>query len=141
LEIIVCNSLEKKELCKVNIKKVAKSGTSLFQHVGYKSSLDGKIQKITVELTFFYSFSTVKNASIKIKTFFFYSKDANFTELANEKKHKNPDATVETTLKSYYSNTIDRVYKGDGFMWAFQPKKIDYIKIHFDKPFNLSRYS
>ncbi|XP_054163909.1 alpha-1,3-mannosyl-glycoprotein 4-beta-N-acetylglucosaminyltransferase A-like [Oppia nitens] len=83
--------------------------TSLFQHIGYHSSLDGKVQKL-------------KDKFFKTKTFsYIVHKD-------------NPPADVITSLKSFKDHTISKSYKGDDYFWAINPKDGDHIIITFNEP-------
>ena len=79
---------------------------SLFQHIGYHSSLDGKVQKL-------------KDKFFKVKDFSYFA-------------HKdNPTAEVMTSLKSYKEHTISKAYKGEDYFWAMDPKTGDNITFSF----------
>ncbi|CAG2110454.1 unnamed protein product [Medioppia subpectinata] len=80
--------------------------TSLFQHIGYHSSLDGKVQKL-------------KDKFFKTKDFSYFS-------------HKdNPSAEVMTSLTTYRDHTISKAYKGEDYFWAMDPKRGDNISFTF----------
>ncbi|XP_061419895.1 alpha-1,3-mannosyl-glycoprotein 4-beta-N-acetylglucosaminyltransferase B-like [Lethenteron reissneri] len=86
---------------------------SLFQHVGTHSSLSGKIQKL---------------------------KDRDFGKQPLHKAHPNPAAEVSTSLKMYQQYTLEKVYLGQDFFWAFTPVAGDFILFRFHEPIRVERY-
>jgi alpha-1,3-mannosylglycoprotein beta-1,4-N-acetylglucosaminyltransferase A/B len=82
--------------------------TSLFQHIGYHSSLDGKVQKL-------------KDKFFKTKEYSYFP-------------HKdNPSANVITSLTVYKDHTITKAYEGNDFFWAMDSKVGDNITFTFTK--------
>lgn len=55
------------------------------------------------------------------------------------RKHQNPDAIVNTTLKINEGYTFDKIYKGDDFFWSLTPTDKDYLRIIFNEPQYLKR--
>ena len=86
---------------------------SLFQHVGMKSSLKGKIQKL---------------------------KDKEFGKGQLFIPHENPSAVVSTTLKEYQDFRIDLAYAGSTHFWALLPQANDTIVFEFSPPVRLERF-
>ncbi|MED6275460.1 hypothetical protein CHARACLAT_026764, partial [Characodon lateralis] len=54
--------------------------------------------------------------------------------------HSNPPAEVSSSMKHYQEHSLDRLYKGDDFMWALSPVQGDYILISFPQPIHISGY-
>ncbi|MEQ2241851.1 hypothetical protein ILYODFUR_029617, partial [Ilyodon furcidens] len=52
--------------------------------------------------------------------------------------HSNPPAEVSSSMKHYQEHSLDRLYKGDDFMWALSPVQGDYILISFPQPIHIS---
>ncbi|XP_026524412.1 alpha-1,3-mannosyl-glycoprotein 4-beta-N-acetylglucosaminyltransferase-like protein MGAT4D [Notechis scutatus] len=86
---------------------------SLFQHVGFYSSLTGKTQQL---------------------------RDKDFVETSLFKKHLNPPAKMKTSLKVYQQFTLEKAYNGIEIFWAFAPKARDYILFSFVEPLKIIRY-
>ncbi|KAI3352159.1 hypothetical protein L3Q82_020970 [Scortum barcoo] len=98
-----CN--EQKALLKQRYKP------SLFQHVGFHSSLPGKLQHL---------------------------KDKDFGKQILYKAHNNPAAELSSSLKHYQEHSLDRAYKGQDFFWALTPFQHDYILLNFTQPIYIS---
>ncbi|XP_025022634.1 alpha-1,3-mannosyl-glycoprotein 4-beta-N-acetylglucosaminyltransferase A [Python bivittatus] len=86
---------------------------SLFQHVGFHSSLTGKTQQLT---------------------------DGDFVKTSLFKEHVNPPAKVKTSLKVFQHFTLEKAYNGIEIFWAFAPKAGDYILFSFEEPLKIIRY-
>ncbi|XP_053994346.1 alpha-1,3-mannosyl-glycoprotein 4-beta-N-acetylglucosaminyltransferase B [Hylaeus anthracinus] len=86
---------------------------SLFQHIGTHSSLKGKVQKL---------------------------KDKQFGKITLYYAHENPEATVETQIKSYKQYTLQKAYKGESFFWGLLPQPGDHLKFKFLHPIFIKRY-
>lgn len=86
---------------------------SLFQHIGTHSSLKGKVQKLT---------------------------DKQFGKSLTHYPHKNPVASLKTTLKSFGDHTLNKAYRGESYFWSLMPSKGDNITFHFSPPVLLERY-
>ncbi|XP_070804793.1 alpha-1,3-mannosyl-glycoprotein 4-beta-N-acetylglucosaminyltransferase-like protein MGAT4D [Pituophis catenifer annectens] len=86
---------------------------SLFQHVGFHSSLTGKTQKL---------------------------RDEDFVKTSLVKKHINPPAKMKTSLKVFQQFTLEKAYNGLEIFWAFAPKAGDYILFNFEEPLKIIRY-
>ncbi|XP_078268114.1 alpha-1,3-mannosyl-glycoprotein 4-beta-N-acetylglucosaminyltransferase B-like [Rhinoraja longicauda] len=86
---------------------------SLFQHVGTHSSLAGKIQNL---------------------------KDKDFKKELLHKGHSNPTAELTSSLKIYLHHSLEKAYKGEDFLWAFNPVAGDFIKFRFFQPLKIERY-
>ncbi|XP_032080278.1 LOW QUALITY PROTEIN: alpha-1,3-mannosyl-glycoprotein 4-beta-N-acetylglucosaminyltransferase-like protein MGAT4D [Thamnophis elegans] len=86
---------------------------SLFQHVGFHSSLNGKIQQL---------------------------RDEDFVETSLFREHVNPPAKMKTSLKVFQQFTLEKAYNGIEIFWAFTPKVGDYILFSFEKPLKIIRY-
>ncbi|XP_011494868.1 PREDICTED: alpha-1,3-mannosyl-glycoprotein 4-beta-N-acetylglucosaminyltransferase B [Ceratosolen solmsi marchali] len=86
---------------------------SLFQHVGTHSSLKGKIQKL---------------------------KDKQFGKIILHYGHKNPEAIIESQIKSYKQFTLSKAYRGDTFFWGLLPQVGDHLRFKFIHPIYLKRY-
>ncbi|KAG8134587.1 hypothetical protein E2320_007696 [Naja naja] len=86
---------------------------SLFQHVGFHSSLTGKTQQL---------------------------RDKDFVKTSLFKKHVNPPAKMKTSLKVYQQFTLEKAYNGIEIFWAFAPKAGDYILFSFEEPLKIIRY-
>ncbi|XP_023237083.1 alpha-1,3-mannosyl-glycoprotein 4-beta-N-acetylglucosaminyltransferase C-like [Centruroides sculpturatus] len=81
---------------------------SLFQHIGLRSSLDGKIQKL---------------------------KDKTFTGVANKFEANNPSADIITTITTYDNFYPELAYNsGFGYFWGQSPKINDTFDVIFHKP-------
>ncbi|XP_047208652.1 alpha-1,3-mannosyl-glycoprotein 4-beta-N-acetylglucosaminyltransferase B-like isoform X2 [Girardinichthys multiradiatus] len=114
LWVKVCNPEKDNKHCdyqKAMLKKRYKP--SLFQHVGLHSSLPGKLQHL---------------------------KDKDFEKQNLFQAHSNPPAEVSSSMKHYQEHSLDRLYKGDDFMWALSPVQGDYILISFPQPIHISGY-
>ncbi|KAI6646417.1 Alpha-1,3-mannosyl-glycoprotein 4-beta-N-acetylglucosaminyltransferase A-like [Oopsacas minuta] len=77
---------------------------SLFQHIGTTSSLKGKVQEL-VDLTF-----------------------DNFID------NLNPPASLSTLFKTYDTNTLSKVYLGQGYFWGMSVQVNDSIIISLINP-------
>ncbi|XP_019389923.1 PREDICTED: alpha-1,3-mannosyl-glycoprotein 4-beta-N-acetylglucosaminyltransferase-like protein MGAT4D [Crocodylus porosus] len=114
LWVKVCNPEKDAKHCdKQKAHLRIRSKPSLFQHVGFHSSLAGKIQNL---------------------------KDKDFGKNALHKAHVNPPATVTTSLKVYQHYTLERAYEGKDFFWAFAPVAGDYILFSFLEPLTVEGY-
>lgn len=87
---------------------------SLFQHIGVQSSLKGKVQKL-------------KDKDFRFKM----GKTVNYI---------NPNAEVSTSLEVYKRYSFDKVYMGESFFWATQPKKGDAVNMKFIPPIVIDKY-
>ncbi|XP_064637027.1 alpha-1,3-mannosyl-glycoprotein 4-beta-N-acetylglucosaminyltransferase B-like [Lineus longissimus] len=86
---------------------------SLFQHIGLKSSLRGKVQKL---------------------------KDRSFGKMALHRAYNNPSAEVSTTLLVYQKYSIDRAYRGETFFWGLLPHPDDTVNIKFQPPIEIEKF-
>ena len=94
--------------CKESIASVwIHSKPSLFQHIGTFSSLKGKVQKL---------------------------KDKQFGKVPEFVAHRNPAASVSTSLEQVFDNKLEKAYNGDTFFWAKEPKVGDYILFEMTPP-------
>ena len=80
---------------------------SLFQHVGFQSSLKGKTQKL---------------------------KDKDFGKAVLIVAHQNPAAKFSTSLKTYMKYTLESAYLGQNYFWSMGPKANDFILFDFEEP-------
>ncbi|XP_022129570.2 alpha-1,3-mannosyl-glycoprotein 4-beta-N-acetylglucosaminyltransferase A [Pieris rapae] len=89
---------------------------SLFQHIGFFSSLKGKIQKV---------------------------KDHTFAGvLPNHFPHKNPPArVVKTDIEVHSDYYIGNAYNGETFFWGVNPKAGALIEFWFEKPTDVIGYT
>ena len=85
------------------------------KHIGKHSSLNGKVQPLT---------------------------DDNFKDKLVYEQHKNPDADLNSSLRTYSTYTLEKCYKSENFYWAFNEKnnKTDFINFKFKQPFLLKQY-
>ncbi len=84
---------------------------SLFQHIGVRSSLPGKVQKL---------------------------RERDFGKPLLHIAHTdNPSAEIETSLTVYQSYGLGPAYAGRGFFWALTPKIDDVIRFKFKQPIEL----
>ncbi|XP_064417378.1 alpha-1,3-mannosyl-glycoprotein 4-beta-N-acetylglucosaminyltransferase B-like [Latimeria chalumnae] len=114
LWVKVCNPEKDAKHCdrqKANLRIRYKP--SLFQHIGTRSSLVGKIQNL---------------------------KDKDFGKQVLHKAHNNPTAEVDTSLKVYQQYGLEKAYRGENFFWAFTPVAGDHITFRFFKPLNVKSY-
>ncbi|XP_063837497.1 alpha-1,3-mannosyl-glycoprotein 4-beta-N-acetylglucosaminyltransferase A-like [Ostrinia nubilalis] len=89
--------------------------TSLFQHIGLYSSLKGKIQKI---------------------------KDSHFGAVPTFYPHNNPPIEdIKTNIDEHSDHTLRRAYDGVTYFWGITPKKGDFVKIIFEKPTAIEKYT
>ena len=110
----ICSLDSSPKKCNINVRSIwISKKPSLFQHVGTYSSLEGKIQKLQDKQ---------------------FDKDKFLM-----RKHQNPDAIVNTTLKINEGYTFDKIYKGDDFFWSLTPTDKDYLRIIFNEPQYLKR--
>lgn len=86
---------------------------SLFQHVGVKSSLKGKVQKL---------------------------KDRDFGKNGLARAHMNPPAKLSSTLKTYQKYTLLKAYTGETFFWAMAPTAGDIIDFKFSPPIAIEKF-
>jgi hypothetical protein len=86
---------------------------SLFQHIGVKSSLKGKIQNL---------------------------KDSKFVNKFPNHVVNNPAAEISTNMVIYMGHQLKPLYEGKGVFWTYNSKPLDYIKFDFEKPFCLKKY-
>ncbi|XP_039194853.1 alpha-1,3-mannosyl-glycoprotein 4-beta-N-acetylglucosaminyltransferase-like protein MGAT4D isoform X6 [Crotalus tigris] len=86
---------------------------SLFQHVGFHSSLAGKTQKL---------------------------RDEDFVKTSLFREHANPPAKMKTSLKVFQQFTLENAYNGIEIFWAFAPKAGDYILFSFEEPLKIVSY-
>ncbi|XP_010217988.1 PREDICTED: glycosyltransferase 54 domain-containing protein [Tinamus guttatus] len=114
LWVKVCNPEKDAVHCeKEKAKLRIRAKPSLFQHVGIHSSLSGKIQNL---------------------------KDKDFGKNVLHKAHKNPPATLDTSLKIFQQYTLEKVYEGRDCFWALAPVAGDYISFSFLKPLKVEKY-
>ncbi|XP_059497077.1 alpha-1,3-mannosyl-glycoprotein 4-beta-N-acetylglucosaminyltransferase B-like [Stegostoma tigrinum] len=114
LWVKVCNPEKDAKHCdrqKANLRIRYKP--SLFQHVGTHSSLIGKLQPL---------------------------KDKDFKKELLHKRHSNPTADLECSLKIYQRHSLEKAYQGNDFFWAFTPMEGDFIKFRFHQPLKIERY-
>lgn len=114
LWVKVCNPEKDAKHCerqKANLR--IRYRPSLFQHVGTHSSLAGKIQNL---------------------------KDKDFKKELLRKGHSNPTAELTSSLKIYLHHSLEKAYKGEDFLWAFNPVAGDFIKVRFFQPLKIERY-
>lgn len=86
---------------------------SLFQHVGVKSSLKGKVQKL---------------------------KDRDFGKNGLARAHMNPPCQLASTLKTYQKYTLLKAYTGETFFWATAPGSGDVIDFKFSPPISVEKF-
>ncbi|XP_065324423.1 alpha-1,3-mannosyl-glycoprotein 4-beta-N-acetylglucosaminyltransferase A-like isoform X2 [Gordionus sp. m RMFG-2023] len=108
-----CTPVIPKTTCdQIILKRVPLHYTSLFQHVGVISSLEGKIQNLKVQ---------------------------KFGESVFYLLHTNPEALVNTTLRTYKNHNIENTYNRKSYFWAEEPKKGDIILIQMKNPVSIKR--
>ncbi|XP_070612743.1 alpha-1,3-mannosyl-glycoprotein 4-beta-N-acetylglucosaminyltransferase-like protein MGAT4D [Erythrolamprus reginae] len=113
ISVKVCNPEKNGKDCqsrKSNLRVRYKP--SLFQHVGFYSSLTGKTQRL---------------------------RDKDFDK-TSFRKHVNPPAKMKTSLKAYQRFTLEKAYNGLEIFWALAPKAGDYILFIFEEPLKIIRY-
>ncbi|XP_050415011.1 alpha-1,3-mannosyl-glycoprotein 4-beta-N-acetylglucosaminyltransferase A [Patella vulgata] len=113
ITVKVCNPEKNQAHCsrmKLGMRKRFKP--SLFQHIGLKSSLDGKIQKL---------------------------KDRAFGKNGLYRAHINPPAKLATSLKTYQTYTLAKAYVGETFFWSIAPTEGDIIDIILSPPIYLDK--
>lgn len=111
LSVKVCNPEKDSRHCsrmKATVRRRYKP--SLFQHVGMKSSLKGKVQKL---------------------------KDKDFGKQMLHRAHANPGADLSSSLKMYQKYSFQKAYIGQDIFWATEPKTGDIINIKFKSPMEL----
>ncbi|XP_060077650.1 alpha-1,3-mannosyl-glycoprotein 4-beta-N-acetylglucosaminyltransferase B-like [Ylistrum balloti] len=111
LSVKVCNPEKDSRHCtrmKATVRRRYKP--SLFQHVGMKSSLKGKVQKL---------------------------KDKDFGKQMLHRAHANPSADLTSSLKMYQKYSFQKAYIGQDIFWATEPKNGDLINIKFKTPMEL----
>ncbi|NWX12818.1 MGT4B acetylglucosaminyltransferase, partial [Aegotheles bennettii] len=114
LWVKVCNPMKDATDCeKEKAKLRIRAKPSLFQHVGFYSSLAGKIQAL---------------------------KDKDFGKNVLHKAHNNPPAKVDTSLTTYQQYTLEKVYEGKDCFWAMSPVAGDYISFIFLNPLKVEKY-
>ncbi|XP_012942768.1 alpha-1,3-mannosyl-glycoprotein 4-beta-N-acetylglucosaminyltransferase A [Aplysia californica] len=117
LSTMMCGKDTKHRDCVKLINSVARDiKPSQFQHIGYHSSLSGKIQKL---------------------------KDKNFGVKVNKQvpTHQNPAASgLSTTMTIYRGYALTPAYNGTSFFWATTPKVGDTIDIVYSPPISISRF-
>ncbi|XP_042685663.1 alpha-1,3-mannosyl-glycoprotein 4-beta-N-acetylglucosaminyltransferase-like protein MGAT4D isoform X1 [Centrocercus urophasianus] len=114
LWVKVCNPEKDAAHCeKEKAKLRIRAKPSLFQHMGFHSSLSGKIQNL---------------------------KDKDFGRSVLHKAHDNPPAKLATSLRIYQQYTLEDVYEGKGYFWASSPMAGDYISFTFLKPLKVEKY-
>ncbi|KAK7097964.1 hypothetical protein V1264_004865 [Littorina saxatilis] len=86
---------------------------SLFQHIGVKSSLKGKVQKL---------------------------KDRDFGKHGLARAHMNPAAQLATSLKTYQKYTLLKAYTGETFFWAVAPNAGDIIDFKFNPAIYIEKF-
>ncbi|GFO09329.1 alpha-1,3-mannosyl-glycoprotein 4-beta-n-acetylglucosaminyltransferase a [Plakobranchus ocellatus] len=116
LQVRMCGHGEKWAKCLYKIRCVARPvRPSLFQHLGFRSSLQGHINKLKDK---------------------HYRSDVNSTSYA---AFSNPPvANIFTTLTTY-ANDIYDVYTGEKIFWATIPKENDVMEFMFNPPVTLDR--
>lgn len=85
---------------------------SLFQHVGFQSSLKGKTQRL---------------------------KDKDFGKQVII-AHNNPPAKLSTSLKTYMKYTLESAYLGQNFFWSMAPVANDFLLFEFKEPTLIYKY-
>ncbi|NXI23814.1 MGT4B acetylglucosaminyltransferase, partial [Sterrhoptilus dennistouni] len=114
LWVKVCNPEKDATHCEMEKSKLRiRAKPSLFQHMGIHSSLAGKIQNL---------------------------KDKDFGKNLLYKAHNNPPAKVDTSLRIHQQYTLEKVYKGQNFLWASAPVAGDYIRFTFLNPLEVEKY-
>ncbi|ESO90700.1 hypothetical protein LOTGIDRAFT_123029, partial [Lottia gigantea] len=108
IHVKVCNPEKNADHCRRMVMGMRKRfKPSLFQHIGLKSSLDGKIQKL---------------------------KDRAFGKNGLYRAHVNPPAKLATSLKTYLTYTLVKAYVGETFFWATTPTDGDIIDFILTPP-------
>ncbi|XP_052746744.1 alpha-1,3-mannosyl-glycoprotein 4-beta-N-acetylglucosaminyltransferase A [Bicyclus anynana] len=98
---------------KLQIRPKYKS--SLFQHIGLYSSLQGKIQKL---------------------------RDPHFGALPTFYAHNNPPVKrIFCDIKEHADHTIKRAYEGKTYFWGIKPNEGDTIVFWFAKPTAIESYT
>ncbi|XP_063166795.1 alpha-1,3-mannosyl-glycoprotein 4-beta-N-acetylglucosaminyltransferase-like protein MGAT4D [Candoia aspera] len=110
----VCNPEKNKKHCESQKSYLRiRYKPSLFQHVGFHSSLPGKTQNLI---------------------------DKDFVKPSLFKQHVNPPAKMKTSLKVFQKFTLEKAYSGTEIFWAFAPKAGDYISFSFEEPLKIVSY-
>ncbi|BFZ14797.1 hypothetical protein BsWGS_17836 [Bradybaena similaris] len=120
----VCGQNMTAQQCTATISRVARIiRPSQFQHVGYHSSLKGKVQLLR-DKSFRIDARRRSSAVKKMK--------ANF----------NPTPTaIETTISQVQKNKIEFAYMGQGIFWGMTPTKDDVIDFIYEPPIKITRYA
>ncbi|XP_076467718.1 alpha-1,3-mannosyl-glycoprotein 4-beta-N-acetylglucosaminyltransferase A-like isoform X2 [Babylonia areolata] len=114
LWVKVCNPEKDQKHCNRMKQAVRRRfKPSLFQHIGVKSSLRGKVQKL---------------------------KDRDFGKNGLARAHMNPVAQLSTTLKTYGKYTLLKAYTGETFFWAITPNAGDIIDFKFNPPIPIEKF-
>ncbi|ALC44609.1 CG9384 [Drosophila busckii] len=88
---------------------------SLFQHIGTRSSLKGKVQKLKD-----------KQFGNKVPTFYAHT--------------HNPPALVKSNIAPYKNYLIKRAYRGETYFWGLLPQPGDMVQFIFEQPTLLRHY-
>ncbi|KAL8576437.1 hypothetical protein ACOMHN_049004 [Nucella lapillus] len=114
LWVKVCNPEKDQKHCNRMKQAVRRRfKPSLFQHIGVKSSLRGKVQKL---------------------------KDRDFGKNGLARAHMNPAAQLASTLKTYSKYTLLKAYTGETFFWAITPNAGDIIDFNFNPPIAVEKF-
>ncbi|XP_025088478.1 alpha-1,3-mannosyl-glycoprotein 4-beta-N-acetylglucosaminyltransferase B-like [Pomacea canaliculata] len=114
LWVKVCNPEKDNKHC-TRMKQAIKPRykPSLFQHIGVKSSLKGKVQKL---------------------------KDKDFGKNGLARAHMNPPAQLATTLKTFQKYTLLKAYTGETFFWGLAPGVDDVVDFKFHPAIFVERF-
>lgn len=117
IEVRVCRKDKDAKYCKKQKDALWRTYPhSLFQHIGYHSSLEGKVQKL-------------KDKTFNVKNFAYFA------------HNDNPPAKASTTLKVYQDNTIQKAYEGKTLFWSFEAKVNDTVTFDFTPPVRLKSFT
>ena len=109
---LVCYSAQDINSCISLVDKIFTVYTSsIFQHMGTLSSLDGKIQ-------------TAKDLLFKDAVMMNFKKPI----------YSNPPAIIKSTFSIYEYYTTNRLYEGKGYLWSDEILKGDSIIVEFFRP-------
>ena len=107
----VCSPEMNAKMCNLAARKMRiQYGGRMFVHIGTHSSLEGKVWN---------------------------KKGKKIDEASLFKAHKNPPATIETTMMHYKDYSIEKAYLGENFYWGLVPKESDYITFTLTPPVEL----
>ncbi|CAG5122476.1 unnamed protein product, partial [Candidula unifasciata] len=117
----VCGKNMTMRHCTAAISRVARIiRPSQFQHIGFHSSLKGKVQLL------------------KDKTFRMGSRPT--LNVKKTKTNFNPTPTsIETTIREHKKHKIEFAYAGQGIFWGMTPVKDDVIDFIYEPPIQITR--